>query len=124
MSARDGTFDATKAVAALREGDANLTEYLFYETLPFDRQTLLASALEKVIEEFSASPEAARAPRIITETFGWEHSVGPGFVFRLYLEGGFGAIDEAYRDPPRSTEHILHPGICRARSLTTSLCRT
>ena len=27
----------------------------------------------------------------------------------LYLEGGFGAIDEAYRDPPRSTEHILHP---------------
>ncbi len=109
LSARADTFDAGKAVAALREGDANLTEYLFYETLPFERQALLAAALEKVIEEFSMSPEAARAPRIITETFGWEHSVGPAFVFRLYLEGGFGAIDQAYRDPPRSTEQILHP---------------
>ena len=91
------------------EGDANLTEYLFYESLPFQQQALLAVALERKIEVFSGSEEVAGAPRILTETFAWEHSAGPGFVFRVYLRGGFEAVNLAYGDPPRSTEQILHP---------------
>ena len=31
------------------------------------------------------------------------------FVGALYNEGGFAALDAAWADPPRSTEHILHP---------------
>ena len=102
------TFDSSKAAGALVEGDANLTEYLFFESLPAEQQTLLAELREHEIEEFSRSPEAARAPRIIRETFEWEHAAGPEFAFHLYVEGGFEAINEAYQNPPQSTEQVLH----------------
>ena len=105
----ESTFDSSKAELALIEGDANLAEYLFYETLPPEQQRVLAVLLEEKMKEFSNSPEAAQAPRIVGETFGWEHSAGPGFAFRLYLENGFDAINEAFQDPPRSTEQIIHP---------------
>ena len=107
--AEEDTLDASNALSALVEGDANLTAYLFYESLPIEQQTLLAETLERQSLEFSSSPEVVGAPRIISETFGWEHSIGPGFVFRLYLDGGFEAINRAFEDPPRSTEQVLHP---------------
>jgi len=109
MERKEDTFDSSKAVLALVEGDANLSEYLFYESLPPAQQALLTKSLEEQILDFSRSPEVARAPRIFKETFGWEHSVGPDFVFRLYLKGGFDAINRAYQDPPQSTEQVLHP---------------
>ena len=105
----DDGFDIIKAVRALMEGDANFTQFLFYESLPQEQQALLAKELEGDIEEFSRSQEVTQAPRIIRETFGWEHGAGPGFVFRLYLEGGFDAINEAYQNLPQSTEQVLHP---------------
>ena len=103
------SFDASKALLALVEGDAILTEYLFYESLPTHEQTPLAAALERKVVEFSKSPEATRAPRILVKTLGWEHAAGGKFVFQLYLEGGFDAINRAYEDPAASTEQVLHP---------------
>ena len=103
------TFDASKAFSALLEGDANLAEYLFYETLPPAQQTRLAGALRRKTDGFSRSPEEEQAPRIIQETFGWEHAVGIQFVFRLYLEGGLEAVGQAYQNPPESTEQVIHP---------------
>ena len=108
---RDGRerLDAARAVLALAEGDANLTEYLFYESLPREQQTLLAEALESKSRQFSESEAIAQAPRYITEPFGWEHSAGAQFVFRLYLEGGLEAVEEAFLDPPVSSEQVIHP---------------
>ena len=106
---RAETFDSSPSTSAAVEGDASLTESLFYDTLPLEQQNLLIRALEGEIERFSRSPKVIQAPRIIRGTFGWEHSAGPGFVFCLYLEGGFDAINKAYQDPPQSTEQILHP---------------
>ena len=108
---RDGRerLDAARAVLALVEGDANLTEYLFYESLPREQQTLLAEALESKSRQFSESEAIAQAPRYITEPFGWEHSAGAQFVFRLYLEGGLEAVEEAFLDPPVSSEQVIHP---------------
>ena len=109
LKPEEDTFDSSKAVAALLEGDANLMEYLFYESLPPGQRTLAAESLQQRIEEFSRVPEVGLAPRIMIETFGWEHAAGPNLVFRLYLEGGLEAINLAYQDPPRSTEQVLHP---------------
>ena len=109
IGSEENTFDSSKAELALIEGDASLTEYLFYETLPLEQQRLLAALLEEKVKEFFNSPEVAQAPRIISETFGWEYSAGSGFAFRLYLENGFDAINEAFQEPPRSTEQIIHP---------------
>ena len=109
IKSEEDTFDSSMAELALVEGDANLTEYLFYETLPPEQQSALAVLLEERTEEFSNSPGLAQAPRIVSETLGWEYRAGLGFAFRLYLENGFDAINEALRDIPRSTEQIIHP---------------
>ncbi len=101
-------FDSSKAALALVEGDANLSEFLFYESLTSAQQNELGAAVERRSEEFSTSPAATQAPRIIRETVGWEHGTGPEFVFRLYLEGGFEAINNAYQNVPQSTEQIIH----------------
>ena len=109
LAAEEDTFDSARAASALIEGDAKLSEHLFYDSLPSEQQTLLAQLLEGEIEKFSRSPAVARLPRIIRETFGWEQTAGSKFVMRLYLKGGFGAIDEAYGNPPRTSEQVLHP---------------
>ena len=109
LHSRAASFDSSKALSALVEGDARLAEYLFYESLPPDQQTLLAASLQRKIRTFSTSREVALAPPIITETFAWEHGAGPPFVLRLYLKGGFEAVNEAFDNPPRSTEQVLHP---------------
>ena len=105
----EDNFDSNKAILALVEGDAKLVEHLFYESLVPQQQTLVAESLERMIDELSRSPEAASAPRIIRKTFGWEHAVGPQFVFRHYLEDGFETVNELYQHPPQSTEQVLHP---------------
>ena len=109
LEPEDASFDASEALGALVEGDAKLVEYLFYESLPPERQADLRETVGREVQEFSESPELEEAPRILAKTFGWQHSAGTVFAFRLYLEGGFEAIDRAYRDPPRSTEQVLHP---------------
>ena len=101
------SFESSKGIAALVEGDAKLVENLFYETLPLEQQAMVQGALDRAIEEFADSIHGA--PRIITETFGWEHVAGAQFAFRLYLSGGFAAIDDAFARPPTSTEQVLHP---------------
>ena len=107
--ADETSFDLSRAVRAVLEGDANLTEYLFYETLPADQQMLLGELVEQQATEFSQSPALEQVPRIIRQTFGWEHRAGTQFVLRLYVEGGFDAIDRAFSNPPRSTEQIMEP---------------
>ncbi len=109
IRSEEDTFDSSMAELALIEGDAALTEYLFYETLPPEQQSALAVLLEGRTAEYSNSQEVAQAPRIISETLGWEYDAGLGFAFRLYLENGFDTINAAFDDPPRSTEQIIHP---------------
>ena len=104
----EDTLEASKVQLALTEGDARLTEYLFYDSLPADSQTLITEELARLIEEFSSSPVVRGIPRIIRETFGWEYPAGRDFLYQFYLEGGFTAVDAVYENPPQSTEHILH----------------
>jgi hypothetical protein len=108
MESEEDNFDASKALTAFIEGDAQLVEYLFYETLPTQQQTDLSIIRDEIFEEFSESALMADAPRILSETFGWEYANGLGFIFRMYLEGGFDAVNTAYENPPLSTEQILH----------------
>ena len=123
LEPEEDTFDASKARNALVEGDAGLSEALFYESLPLEQQSPIAASVKAAADEAEATSEVTEAaaegvegasdvtegPRIIHETFGWEHSAGLEFVFRLYLEGGLDAVDRAYEDLPQSTEQILHP---------------
>ena len=64
--------------------------------------------LEREKKEFFGSIDVASLPRIIRETSGWGADGGYR-VFQLYLRGGFEAIDQAFKNPPSSTEQVLHP---------------
>ena len=103
------TSDSSRAALALVEGDSKIAEYLFYDSLPLDQQTKVTELLEEEIKEFAGSIDVAALPRITIETFGWEQTAGTEFAFQLYLEGGFKAIDQAFKSPPSSTEQVLHP---------------
>lgn len=97
-------FDAAQAYLGLIEGDAVLAEILFIQQLPErDRGRLLAESLGAETGVFD------RVPRFLQEALLFPYQDGLGFVQRLYANGGFGAIDAAYEDPPLSTEQILHP---------------
>jgi hypothetical protein len=55
------------------------------------------------------------APSIISETMTFPYLRGMVFCARLANEGGWKAVDEAYKNPPVSTEQILHPEKFRAK---------
>lgn len=93
------------AVTALIEGDASLSEqfWLFEYSSNQDRRE---------IQEFYQtyeSPVYDTAPEFLRRDFLYPYQQGLTFVQTLYEEGGWPAVDEAYRDPPVTTEQILHP---------------
>jgi hypothetical protein len=49
------------------------------------------------------------APAIISESMIFPYLRGMVFCAALANEGGWKSVDEAYRDPPVSTEQVIHP---------------
>ncbi len=98
--------DRSLARLALIEGDAVsvqntwTTEHLTSQQLG----ELLGSALDpKALEALR------RAPAFLRDTALFPYTDGLAFVSRLLSSGGYAAVDAALRDPPDSTEQILHP---------------
>lgn len=97
--------EESAAFSALIEGDAELVATLW------QREHL--SAKERQQAANSGSSEAisayARAPRYLLESLFFPYTSGLTFVESRHKAGGFAEVDKAYRNPPTSTEHILHP---------------
>lgn len=95
------------AVRALAEGEAELVQYLYLTEGSFfsDEETtaIIADAAS------AGSDDLDSYPPVLISSLIFPYSGGSRFVEALYNEGGFAAIDAAWADPPRSTEHILHP---------------
>jgi hypothetical protein len=93
-----------EALVALAEGDAVETSLLWAQA------NLSASELVDLGVEVAADPgPPASVPPFVTETFVSPYLTGQAFVRALLAGGGQEALDAAFRDPPRSTEQILHP---------------
>ncbi|MFC4358119.1 Hvo_1808 family surface protein [Halobium salinum] len=112
------------AIDGLVEGDANLVQYAF------DRRcegewTCLGPEAESgesggengtVGNESTADTEsesdsgssglAAMGPYLLKYQ---PYSDGPAFVYRLYERGGWATVNDAYANPPTSSEQIIHP---------------
>lgn len=101
----DADGDRCAALAALLEGDATLLETQWLRTYATE------SDLEEIQEFFGTyeSPVFDRAPRFLQEDLLFPYIRGLGFVTELFIEGDWAGVDEAYRQPPASTEQILHP---------------
>jgi hypothetical protein len=93
------------AISALIEGDATLSEEQWWRAYSTDQdlQDLSAAIAEYSGEIFDS------APAYLQRDFLFPYEEGLRFVQSLFRQGGWAAVDEAYLDPPKTTEHILHP---------------
>jgi hypothetical protein len=105
LAAATGRDDEETAYSALAEGDATLVlqRYLRERLTPAEQASAtLASASDR-------TPMRDAAPAVIREAMTFPYQEGLRFVFQLYQSGGWAAVNRAYRDPPTSTEQVLHP---------------
>jgi len=108
MDARATTSDATLAIRALVEGDATLLTALYrYEDLAAADWEHLAE-LALYAEQPGYGEELDRS-----ETWArlqlFPYREGRRFADALFQAGGWEVINQAYTDPPRSTEQVIHP---------------
>jgi hypothetical protein len=101
----EGNSDLSLAVLSLVEGDATLIQGIYMWTILDDNER---EALSQELEKFTSEAFDA-APRFIQENLTFPYESGLNFVMALIEQGGWQAIDQAYSDPPQSTEQILHP---------------
>jgi hypothetical protein len=93
------------AIQALIEGDASFVEleWFFNYATSQDRNEIRQFYTEYQSPVFDATPSFLR------ESFIFPYSAGLEFVEYLYDMNGWATIEAAYRNPPVSTEQIMHP---------------
>jgi hypothetical protein len=101
----DGNSDESLAITALIEGDATLAQIDFI----LGDIRLARAFLEEIESQDISTEQLDNAPAIIAETLVFPYEQGQLFAQFLFDEGGWDLIDEAYANPPTSTEQILHP---------------
>jgi hypothetical protein len=105
---RPGREDADLAGSSLAEGDATLLMRQFSASLPLDEQ-LQGFDPSAFTEAIQAQADLADLPAYLQSELTFPYEDGLTFACDLYQEGGWGAVDRAYRAPPDSTLEILSP---------------
>ncbi len=95
--------DIRLAWRALGEGEAELVEFLYQA-----RGYLTGEELDESVLLYG-TPELGNLPDFLVSEFNFPYARGFDFVYALYQQGGFPAVDAAWQNPPQSTEQILHP---------------
>jgi hypothetical protein len=110
----DDSLDSEQraAVRALAEGEAELVQYLYL----FEGDYFTQLEVDAIMNDPQRSDVGFLNdfPPVLVNNMAFPYTSGVDFVIDLYREGGFEAIDAAWANPPRSTEHILHPDRYRA----------
>jgi tRNA A-37 threonylcarbamoyl transferase component Bud32 len=97
--------DARRAFQALLDGDTVVTAAAWSE------RHLTADAQRQRATELSAQPDriARGLPAALRAELVFGYVAGEQFVRALFADGGVAAIEQAYADPPATTEQLLHP---------------
>ncbi|HZD57657.1 MAG TPA: hypothetical protein VE136_13070 [Anaerolineales bacterium] len=93
------------AVQSLLEGDASLLEIEWLSTYASSQDL---TDIQRFYSNYQ-SPVYDSAPAFLKEDFVFPYVNGQSFASALHDQGGWKAVDEAYKNPPVSTEQILHP---------------
>lgn len=101
----DEDSERCAAIQALIEGDASLLEEQWLQIYATEEDF---NELIEFMGELD-TPVYDTAPRFIRQDFLFPYIAGRMFVEAMFRDGGWAAVDEAYRNPPQSTEQILHP---------------
>jgi hypothetical protein len=97
--------DRATAYSGLVEGDATFIMSLYYNQVLSPGEQADADRVGNA----QRTPRLDAAPPALRESLLFPYSAGLAFVRALYQRGGWEAVDRAYRDPPASTEQLLHP---------------
>jgi len=97
----DGEDDRGLARTALIEGDATQTMFLWALAGNLTRDELLELGQTPV-------PDTGDVPEWMIATLEFPYAAGLQWTQQLYAQDGYAAVDEAFADPPSSTEQILH----------------
>jgi hypothetical protein len=123
QKAAKGNDDQDLALSALIEGEATLT-MLGAGMDDWDGKAIRdipAARLDRIFSlmipfmPMASGASLREAPVILSETMIFPYLRGLVFCARLTNDGGWTALDAAYREPPLSTEQILHPEKFRAK---------
>ncbi len=97
--------DEATAYLSLVEGDAVLTMFLY-------RQQFLTTKEQADMDRQADGQTSSRldaAPAVVRKSLLFPYDRGAIFVNQLLQRGGTAELDRAYRNPPTSTEQIIHP---------------
>lgn len=97
-------FDQFSAFQGFIEGDATLAGFIYAQQLSPTEQ-------QQYLDEIFSIDRAVfdRTPKFLQDSLEFPYDDGVAFTANLYEAGGFGTVDQAYGDPPVSTEQIIHP---------------
>jgi tetratricopeptide (TPR) repeat protein len=98
--------DRSIAYSALVEGDAELA------TVQYAREKLPALELLETIEASVAEADQEKLEQSPTVLRGWlefPYDQGMVFVQGVHDTGGWEAVNDLFKNPPASTEQVLHP---------------
>ena len=102
------TFDGGKAKSALIEGDACLMEELYYSQ--YETPVLVLGMNSAMPEaEVQLTEVSASISDSISRLNYFPYEYGLKFARALYAKSGWMAVNQAYKDPPTTTEQIMHP---------------
>jgi hypothetical protein len=110
---RPSTFDGDKALTSLKEGDATFMADIFknhgvipvsYSVTPDEGRSLSVPLLLLFGDDVQPS-----LPDTINKINRFPYRYGVEFVKALYAQGGWETVEEAYSNPPNTTEQIMHP---------------
>lgn len=101
--------DGALAIQALVEGDATqvMTDYLTQLTLANPDEVL--SQMSALTSTAASMEIPAGTPQILTDELLFPYMQGQIFVQALVEDGGYARVDEAFANPPVSSEQIIHP---------------
>ena len=105
LAAASGREDELAAYSGLVEGDATLAMQRYLA----ERLTPAEQADAGLVAATQRTPDRDAAPAAVREAMLFPYQEGLRFVRALYQQGGWDAVNDAYKDPPDSTEQLLHP---------------
>jgi hypothetical protein len=105
LAAATGRDDEQAAYAGLVEGDATLSMQRYLS----ERLSPAEQAEAGRVAAGQRTPRRDAAPAAIRQSMLFPYQEGLLFVRILFQQGGWAAVNRAYRDPPTSTEQLLHP---------------
>ena len=108
-------FEELSALQAVIEGDASFTELLYVTELPLAEQ--LAVVTDALAQDTTILDQT---PRFIQDLLVFPYVEGSEFIQTLWSsETGFDLVNDAYLQPPSTTEQIYHPGVfARGETMT------